>query len=262
MKRERIDLHGLTVIESKIELNHLLDSLPWDYTEVLVVHGYHSHVLLDYVRKEYSHDRIKKLEYSLNPGDTTFILKTKKEFEEGQVQKAPASRKYFMQSDNISFSRWEKDDLKLARQLLLNRNVSKYLSTTGSFSTEQVRALFNKELTNEQKYHVQHWPIFTNDKRHAFIGCCGLGENKGNTRNYEVAVVLVPEYWNMGFGKEALAKVSDYSFKELDANSLVAKVHPDNVYVIRILEELGYKQVDDEFVEENSKYYPIYELVK
>ena len=58
MKTYRVDLHGMTVIESKIELNHVLDSLSWDYTDVLVVHGYHSHVLMDFVRNEYKHKRI------------------------------------------------------------------------------------------------------------------------------------------------------------------------------------------------------------
>ena len=35
MKTYRVDLHGMTVIESKIELNHILDSISWDYTDVL-----------------------------------------------------------------------------------------------------------------------------------------------------------------------------------------------------------------------------------
>ena len=262
MKRERIDLHGLTVIESKIALNHLLDSLPWDITEVLVVHGYHSHILMDFIRQDYQHDRIKKLVYSLNPGDTTFLMKTRKEYEENKVVTASAKRKYFMHSERISFSRWEKNDLALARKMWLNRSVSRYLSVHESFTADEVKALFTNEFNNETKYHVQHWPMFTNDKRHEFIGYCGLGENKGNTRNYEISVAIIPEYWHMGYGYEAVQTVSDYAFSDLAANSLIARVHPDNEYAIRILEKCGYKMTGDEFVEENSKYYPIYELVK
>ena len=85
MKTYRVDLHGMTVIESKIELNHVLDSLSWDYTDVLVVHGYHSHVLMDFVRNEYKHKRIKKLVYSLNPGDTSLILKNEMIFSTKEV---------------------------------------------------------------------------------------------------------------------------------------------------------------------------------
>jgi len=262
MKRERIDLHGLTVIESKIALNHLLDSLPWDITEVLVVHGYHSHILADYIRSDYQHDRIKKLVYSLNPGDTTFLMKTRKEYESNHIAALPDKRKYFLHSERISFSKWKKSDLALARKMWLNRSVSNYISVTGSFTTDEVTAMFNSELANEKKYHVQHWPLFTNDKRHEFIGYCGLGENKGNTRNYEISVAIVPEFWNMGYGFEAVQTVSDYAYSELDANKLIARVHPDNEFAVKIFQKAGYKMTGDEFVEENSKYYPIFELVK
>lgn len=77
----KVDLHGLTVIESKIKLDKTIDALSWDYDSVLVVHGYHSDILLNYVRKEYKHKRLKlKILPFLNQGETTLVLYNKEEY--------------------------------------------------------------------------------------------------------------------------------------------------------------------------------------
>ena len=246
MKTYRVDLHGMTVIESKIELNHILDSISWDYTDVLVVHGYHSHILMDFVRNEYKHKRIKKLEYSLNPGDTSFILKTKKEFESGKEYIEEKGRKYIFTSEKLGFARWEQGDLKLARKLWLNRDVCEYLDVDGAYSVEEVKAKFREELTNEEKYHTQHWLLFDNTKRH-FIGCCGLGDNKGNTRNYELEIYLLPQYWNKGIGKEAVKRTLEYAFEDLEARSIMVKYHPENTAMDKIVTECGFQLFDEQY---------------
>lgn len=78
----RVDLHEMTVIESKITLKNLLDTLSYEYDEILIVHGYHGRILMDYVRKEFKHKRIKQLIISLNPGETSYILKSREEMKD------------------------------------------------------------------------------------------------------------------------------------------------------------------------------------
>lgn len=246
MKTYRVDLHGMTVIESKIELNHVLDSLSWDYTDVLVVHGYHSHVLMDFVRNEYKHKRIKKLVYSLNPGDTSLILKTKKEFENGEEYREEKGRRFIFTSERLGFARWERGDMALARRLWLNREICQYLEVDGAYSAEEVRERLNEELTNEVKYHVQHWLLYDVSKKH-FLGCCGLGDNKGNTRNYELEVYLLPQYWNKGYGQEAVERVLKYAFEFLEARSVTVTYHPENLAMEKITRKCGFVLSDEEY---------------
>lgn len=78
----KVDLHEMTVIESKVTLKKLLDTLSYDYDEVLIVHGYHGRILMDFVRKEFKHKRIKQIIISLNPGETSYLLKNKEEIQE------------------------------------------------------------------------------------------------------------------------------------------------------------------------------------
>lgn len=79
----KVDLHGLTVIEAKILLDKTIDLLSFEYDEVLVVHGYHSNVLQNFVRKDYKHKRLKmKVLPFFNQGETTLMLYNKEEYKE------------------------------------------------------------------------------------------------------------------------------------------------------------------------------------
>jgi DNA-nicking Smr family endonuclease len=71
-----IDLHGLTVEGAKNELNHTLSSCPPHVTEIEVIHGYREgNFLQQFVRRNYSHPKIKQKIITMNNGMTTFLLK-------------------------------------------------------------------------------------------------------------------------------------------------------------------------------------------
>ncbi|MBR2827382.1 MAG: GNAT family N-acetyltransferase [Erysipelotrichaceae bacterium] len=255
--KERIDLHEMTVIESKIALNHLLETLPFKCTELLVVHGYHSHVLMDFVRNEYTHARIKKKVFSLNPGDTTFVLKNRTEMQ-NRTAVREVTRKYFMKSEDLQFSRWEKNDLLLAKRLWQNRDVFRYLAD--DVTNDEVLSRLNTEMYNEGKYHVSCWPIFTN--KNEFLGACGLLPVKGNRKKYGLAVYILPEYWNRGFGTEACRRVLEHAFDYVGATEIVTDNNPDNIAYEKILDKLGFQMVDDEYNERTGLFHPNYRLTK
>ncbi len=72
---EEIDIHGLTVNEAISELDYFLEYVPEDTQEVIVVHGYNQGKrLLQMVRNEFQHKRIKQKMVSMNPGITIFLL--------------------------------------------------------------------------------------------------------------------------------------------------------------------------------------------
>ena len=75
-----IDLHGCSQSEAKVKLDHFLKGTSILVKEVTIVHGYSSSILLNYVRKKYSHPRIERKILTLNKGETVFILKYWKNF--------------------------------------------------------------------------------------------------------------------------------------------------------------------------------------
>ena len=72
-----VKIHGLTTMDAKQQLEQLLNRLPPDVTEVVVIHGYHSgQTLSNMVRKRLKHPRIRAKILCLNPGETRLMLHT------------------------------------------------------------------------------------------------------------------------------------------------------------------------------------------
>ncbi len=71
-----IDLHNLTAIEAKIQLDSFLNTAPKGKVTVIVIHGSNrGSVLQKMVRSQYKHKRIDKKILGLNQGITELILK-------------------------------------------------------------------------------------------------------------------------------------------------------------------------------------------
>ena len=69
-------------------------------------------------------------------------------------------RKYFLLTERLGFSHWKKDDAELAYSLWGNKNVTKYLSASGTFTAGEVTERLKLEIDNEKIYGIQYWPVF------------------------------------------------------------------------------------------------------
>lgn len=70
-----IDLHGYTVVQAKQKLEQLLKTLPNQYGQITVIHGYKAGTQLQVmVRKNLKSPRIRQKVLSLNPGETILYL--------------------------------------------------------------------------------------------------------------------------------------------------------------------------------------------
>lgn len=70
-----IDLHDMELLEARYYLDKLFETLPENILEVIVIHGYRKgQVLLNMVRKDFKHPRIKQKVIPLNKGVTLFLV--------------------------------------------------------------------------------------------------------------------------------------------------------------------------------------------
>lgn len=75
---KRIDIHGLTVLETKDYLTKILNVTDDTVLELQIIHGYIAgQVLQQYVRKQFQHPRIRKKLLTLNKGETIYLLNRK-----------------------------------------------------------------------------------------------------------------------------------------------------------------------------------------
>lgn len=90
------------------------------------------------------------------------------------------------------------------------------------------------------------------------IGCCGLRPYKD--RKYELVFHLRSKFWKQGYAFESATAVIDYAFTVLKVEKLFAGHHPQNIASQKILSQLGFHYIGNEFYEPTGLYHPSYEL--
>ncbi|WP_349768937.1 GNAT family N-acetyltransferase [Hungatella hominis] len=168
-------------------------------------------------------------------------------------------REYFLRTQRVGFSVWNKNDIELANQLWGEADVTRFICATGKFTKQDVIKRLEIEIQNEKLYHIQYWPIFelaTNE----LIGCCGMRPFKTEIHTYEIGFHLCKQFWGKGYASEAANTVINDSFEILNATKLFAGHHPQNTASKKLLEKLGFRFIGANFYEPTGLYHPSYEL--
>ncbi|WP_317616769.1 GNAT family N-acetyltransferase [Priestia megaterium] len=112
-----------------------------------------------------------------------------------------------------------------------------------------------------RQHNIQYWPVFllqTNEH----VGCCGVRPYNIQGKTLEFGIHLKRAYWGRGIAQEASQAVIDYSFTNLEVNSLFAGHNPKNRDSAKLLNKLGFKYTHDEFYKPTGLQHPSYVLTK
>lgn len=169
-------------------------------------------------------------------------------------------REYFLKTKRIGFSKWNEGDLDLAVQLWGDKEVTRFICSTGRFTKEDIVHRLETEIQNEKRFQIQYWPIFelSTDE---LIGCCGIRPFGSEIHSYETGFHLRAKYWGMGYASEAAKAVIVYSFDTLKADKLYAGHHPKNEASKKLLTKLGFQYIGENYYEPTGLYHPSYELI-
>jgi ribosomal-protein-alanine N-acetyltransferase len=72
------------------------------------------------------------------------------------------------------------------------------------------------------------------------IGTIGFWRIDKNHYRAEIGYMLHPEHWGKGIISEALKKVLDHGFHELEFHSIEAQLTPENIGSVKVLEKAGF----------------------
>ncbi|MBC7914605.1 MAG: GNAT family N-acetyltransferase [Pyrinomonadaceae bacterium] len=72
-----------------------------------------------------------------------------------------------------------------------------------------------------------------------FVGLIALNLGKLNFRNAEVWYKLHPDFWKQGYATEALKKLLEFGFQNLNLHRIEAGSAVDNIASIKVLEKVG-----------------------
>lgn len=167
-------------------------------------------------------------------------------------------RDYFMTTPRLGFGLWRQGDIKAARILWGDPQVSRYICAAGVFTEEEIEARLALECANHERFGVQYWPIFDceNDE---MVGCCGLRPVSGAADAYELGFHLRPQYWGRGLAAEGAKAVIAYAKDTLHARQLRAGHNPKNENSRHVLvDKLGFIFTGEEYYPPTGLMHPSY----
>ncbi|NUU64146.1 GNAT family N-acetyltransferase [Paenibacillus agri] len=95
-----------------------------------------------------------------------------------------------------------------------------------------------------------------NKESNEIIGSCGYNSLDFENEKAEIGYDIAKSFWGKGYASEALSSLLDYAFSSLKLNRIEAKVDPQNVNSIKLLQKLNftfegtlrqYERVDGKF---------------
>jgi RimJ/RimL family protein N-acetyltransferase len=138
----------------------------------------------------------------------------------------------------------EKDDLPRYVKWFSDPDVRANLAHYLPLSQAQEEKWFERNL---QAGDTQSWAIDAQPDDMAVgpwmhIGSCGLHEIDWRNRNTELGIVIGSrDYWNRGYGTDAVATLAGWAFNTLNLHRIFLRVFADNTRAIRCYEKVGFQ---------------------
>jgi RimJ/RimL family protein N-acetyltransferase len=128
-------------------------------------------------------------------------------------------------NDAEKFTEWL-NDLEVTQHLMLYQHIISVESEKG----------FLERLSKDHNYS-----IIDNDTNE-LIGNCGYADIDNLNQTAEIGIFIGNKnYWDRGYGKEALSLLLDYGFKALNLHNVFLRVYSFNERAIKCYEKTGFK---------------------
>ena len=128
------------------------------------------------------------------------------------------------------------NDAEKYAEWLNDLELTSYLTLYNSVINKDTERIFLEKLSKEHNYSI------IDKNTDELIGTCGFVELDHINQISEVGIFIGDKnYWNKGYGTEALTLLLDYGFKALNLHNIMLKVYSFNERAIKSYKKAGFK---------------------
>ncbi|WP_257457876.1 GNAT family N-acetyltransferase [Archangium lipolyticum] len=131
-------------------------------------------------------------------------------------------------------------DVPALFELFSHREVTRYWSWAAYTEVAQAEKLLRAIHAFFAERSLFQWGIARREDDKV-VGTCTLSDLSQTHRRASLGYALNRACWGQGYGREAVGRVVEFGFTELELNRVEADVDPRNVASIKVLEELGFQ---------------------
>jgi RimJ/RimL family protein N-acetyltransferase len=158
------------------------------------------------------------------------------------MEKTRHFRNFTLKGGKVSMRKIEKKDLALCIKWFRDPEVVKFLSNSIKNITEDMELdwfNFIESSDNDLVFAI----ISGCDGK--YIGNCGLHKIDWNEKTCEFGMFIGDkDYWNRGYGTDALKTIIDFAFGELGLQTIKLLVYEYNHRAMKVYENCGFVLVD------------------
>jgi len=144
-------------------------------------------------------------------------------------------------------------DLSDDQQIFLlrtNKRVNKYIVRPKQKNIKEIRAFISKIINGIINNEWIYWAISEKESNKLIGTICLWNFSSDNVA--EVGYELFPAFHGKGIMSEALEKIIEYGFKEIELNSMEAYTHKKNHSSTKLLQKYNFVQDAERIDKENS----------
>ncbi len=147
----------------------------------------------------------------------------------------------FLETKRLMMRQFKVDDAsEMYHNYSSNPNVTKFLSWKHHKSIEETKLLLELWVKQYSLKGYYQWAIVLKETNE-IIGAISFVHIWSELNKIEVGYCLGEEYWNNGYMSEALKRIIDFCFDDLEVQEVLAKHIVDNVASGKVMKKCGMK---------------------
>lgn len=145
-----------------------------------------------------------------------------------------------LETERLELRGFETDDaLAMFRNWASDTEVTKYLKWPAHSSVEVSESILNEWVNSYSKSNYYQWAIVLKENGNDPIGCIGVNTIDERTEMAHIGYCLGRKWWHQGIMSEALKRVIEFLFNEVEVNRIESRFDPNNPHSGAVMAKCG-----------------------